>query len=294
MKVWFIRSWLGKEQIPWPTLSAGFQPHVRRCPSSRNDGHLQTQVQKIMSVSTTWCDVLASALFQGPLPGGGGRSPSEPFEDCLRLTLLLNTLLSPQRILGCKWFPAAFAENGSLPCELLVELLYLVSGGWVHQYLKATKAKSSQICQFASFEGRYENFLTFPFVSWASFFFPFFLYFLFLKQSRTQVIVTLVSERRALEGSLFWETCRLREHSWNGINKTCAPPGVKWWLQVQIGDGRATECIKQAASLHLGAAPRNSSFPPEFICISPAWEVHNKTLFISHRAPQSDRGFAFS
>lgn len=130
------------------------------------------------SVSMTWCDVLASALFQAPLPGSGGRSPLEPFEDCLRLTLLLNTLLSPQRILGCKWFPAAFAENGSLPCELLVELLYLVSGGWVHQYLKATKAKSSQICQFASFEGRYENFLTFPFVSWA-FFFSFFLYFLF-------------------------------------------------------------------------------------------------------------------
>lgn len=55
----------------------------------------------------------------------------------------------------------------------------LLVGGWVHGYLKATKAKSSQICKFGSFEGTYENFPTFPFVSLASLFFFSFPYFPF-------------------------------------------------------------------------------------------------------------------
>lgn len=41
----------------------------------------------------------------------GQTSLGKPFEDYLRLILVLNTLLSPQRILQRKWFPAAFAEN---------------------------------------------------------------------------------------------------------------------------------------------------------------------------------------
>lgn len=108
----------------------------------------------------------------------------EPFEDYLRLILLSNTLLSPQTILRCKWFPAAFVENDRVcPASCSWNFCILLVGGWIHWYLKAkaTEAESSQIGKSSSFEGRCETLPTFSFVSAASLclFLSLFSYFLF-------------------------------------------------------------------------------------------------------------------
>lgn len=101
----------------------------------------------------------------------------------------------------------------------------------------------------------------------------------FFKQSRTQVIVTLVSERGALEGSLFRETRGLSEPSRNGINETCA-------LQVRSGTAGAggggrtgPACARQAARgsavPEVTALPQPSRAPctpqaPRAVGVSPA------------------------
>lgn len=142
-------------------MSAKCQPHVRELPSSPNDRQLGAQVQEIVSHSTTSPDALGSAFFQGGILwkrcGGCQSLAGNLLKNDLNLILILSTLLSPQIILQCKRFPAAFGESPrSVPQQrqLFVGYWSLLIGLGFHYCGNVTEPPSAPICKFSSFEVR--------------------------------------------------------------------------------------------------------------------------------------------
>lgn len=108
-------------------------------PRPQMTGSLEHRCRKSQSHATTSPDMLGSAFFQrgGILwkrCGGCQSSSGNLLKNDLNLILILSTLLSPQIILQCKRFPAAFGESPrSVPttATTVCGLLELVNRAWV-------------------------------------------------------------------------------------------------------------------------------------------------------------------